>query len=230
MFVGDSVVRKTDKALNKGDDVVICFLGVRIEDVTERVEKVLGHGKRGCILVQVDTNNREREDTNNREREDTNNREREDTNNREREDTNNRERKDTNNREREDTNNREREDTNNGEREDTTAIIKKYRELVRTTEQARVGRIILSGILPVMGNRGQVYRNCRRMTINTQVQQLCGEKGVGFVDLWGCFFMRADMFMRDGLHLSGKGAAVFADELVRTVDSGMCNLSFKLEA
>ena len=31
----------------------------------------------------------------------------------------------------------------------------------------------------------------------------------------GCvgMFCWADMFMRDGLHLNGKGAAVFADEL-----------------
>ena len=40
----------------------------------------------------------------------------------------------------------------------------------------------------------------------------------------GLLFGRADMFMRDGLHLSGKGMADFADELLRTVDSGMCNI------
>ena len=53
------------------------------------------------------------------------------------------------------------------------------------------------------------------MAINTFVQQLCREEEVGFVDLWGCFVGGggADMYMRDGLHLSGKGAAVFTDEL-----------------
>ena len=30
-----------------------------------------------------------------------------------------------------------------------------------------------------------------------------------------------DMYMKDGLRLSGKGAAVFADELSAAVDSGM---------
>ena len=30
----------------------------------------------------------------------------------------------------------------------------------------------------------------------------------------------ADMYMKDGLHLSGKGAAVFADELSAAVNSG----------
>ena len=37
------------------------------------------------------------------------------------------------------------------------------------------------------------------------VQKLCKEEDVGFVDLWGSFVGRADMYMKDGLHLSGKG-------------------------
>ena len=59
------------------------------------------------------------------------------------------------------------------------------------------------------------------MAINTLVQQLCREEEVGFVDLWGCFVGRADVYMRDGLHLSGKGAAVFAHELSAAVESSM---------
>ena len=45
------------------------------------------------------------------------------------------------------------------------------------------------------------------------VQKLCIEEEVGFVDLWGRFVGRADMYMKNGLHLSGKGTAVFADGL-----------------
>ena len=33
------------------------------------------------------------------------------------------------------------------------------------------------------------------------------------------------MYMKDGLHLSGKGAAVFADGLTAAVDSGMGNIT-----
>ena len=33
------------------------------------------------------------------------------------------------------------------------------------------------------------------------------------------------MYMRDGLHLTGKGAAVFADELSAAVDSGMGSIT-----
>ena len=42
---------------------------------------------------------------------------------------------------------------------------------------------MLSGIFPIMGGRGEEYRNCRRMAINTQVQKVCMEEGVGFVDV-----------------------------------------------
>ena len=35
-YVGDSIVRKTDSRLNKGEDVVVCLPGARIEHVTER--------------------------------------------------------------------------------------------------------------------------------------------------------------------------------------------------
>ena len=41
VFVGNSIVRKTDKALNKGEDMVVCLAGTIIEDVTERLEKFL---------------------------------------------------------------------------------------------------------------------------------------------------------------------------------------------
>ena len=49
VFVGDSIVKKTDRVLNKGDD--------------ERVENIAGSGKGGPVLVQVGTNNVEKEGT-----------------------------------------------------------------------------------------------------------------------------------------------------------------------
>ena len=163
VFMGDSIVRKTDRVLNNGDDVVVCLPGAKIEAITERVKNIVGSG--GSVLVHVGTNN--------------------------------------------------------VEREGTTAIVRKYRQLVRTLKQTRVEQVILSGILPVMGRRGHKYRNCRGMAINMLVQKLCREEEVGFVDLWGRFVGRADMYMKDGLHLSGKGAAVFADKLSEAVDSDL---------
>ena len=41
------------------------------------------------------------------------------------------------------------------------------------------------------------------MTINMLVVKLYTEKEVGCVNLWGSFVGKADMYMKDGLHLSG---------------------------
>ena len=50
IFMGDSILRKTDRTLSKGEDVVVCLPGARIEHVTERVENVLGHGQGGVYI------------------------------------------------------------------------------------------------------------------------------------------------------------------------------------
>ena len=47
IYVGDSIVRKTDTRLSKEEDVAVCLQGARIEHVTERVEKIMGRGKGG---------------------------------------------------------------------------------------------------------------------------------------------------------------------------------------
>ena len=103
VYVGDSIVRKTDTRLSKGKDVIVCLPGARIEHVTERVEQVMGRGNGGSILIHIVTNN--------------------------------------------------------ADKEGTTAIVEKHRSLLKKNKQARVGQIILSGILPVFGNRIQGYRN-----------------------------------------------------------------------
>ena len=165
IYVGDSIVRKTDTRLSKEEDVVVCLPGARIEHVTERVEKIMGRGKGGTILVHIGTNN--------------------------------------------------------ADKEGTTAIVDKYRKLLKKTKEARVEQIILSGILPVFGNRLDGYRNSKRMAINGMVKRLCKEEDVGYVDLWDSFVGKEEMYVRDGLHLSGKGAAVFAEGLSGAVASGL---------
>ena len=165
IFVGDSIVRKTDTRLSKEEDVVVCLPGARIEHVTERVEKIMGRGKGGTILVHIGTNN--------------------------------------------------------ADKEGTTTIVDKYRKLLKKTKEARVEQIILSGILPVFGNRIDGYRNSKRMAINGMVKRLCKEEDVGYVDLWDSVVGKEGMYARDGLHLSGKGAAVFAEGLSGAVASGL---------
>ena len=165
IYVGDSIIRKTDTRLSKGEDVVVCLPGARIEHVTERVEKIVGRGNGGTILVHVGTNNTDKEGT--------------------------------------------------------TAIVEKYRKLLKKTKQARLGHIILSGILPVCGNRIQGYRNSKRMAVNWMVERLCKEEEVGYVDMWDSFLGNEELYFRDGLHLSGKGAAVLAEGLSGAVASGL---------
>ena len=77
--------------------------------------------------------------------------------------------------------------TNNADKEGTTAIVDKYRNLLKQTKEARVGQVILSGILPVFGNRIDGYRNSKRMAINGTMKRLCKEEDVGYVDLWDSF-------------------------------------------
>ena len=149
IYVGDSIVWKTDTRLSRGEDVVVCLPGARIEHVTERVEQIMGRGYGWSILVHVGTNNTDKEGP--------------------------------------------------------TAVVEKYRNLLKKTKQARAGQIILSGILPVFGNRIQGYRISKRMAVNGMVKRLCKEEEVGYVDLWESFVGKEDMYVRDGLHLSGKG-------------------------
>ena len=169
-FIGDSIIRKVDKIVNRGDDISVCLPGQKIEDIAEKAGQVMGGGKRGAVLVHVGTNN--------------------------------------------------------AEKEGMSAIVGKYRRLIKTLKEARVGQIVLSEILPIMGGREEEYRNCRRMEMNTQVQKVCMEEGVGFVDMWLNFVGRDDFFMRDGLHLTGKGAAVLGCEFVRVVDECTCAIHY----
>ena len=77
--------------------------------------------------------------------------------------------------------------TNNADKEGTTAIVEKYSNLLKKTKQARVGQIILSGILQVFGNMIHGYRNSMRMVVNGMVNRLCKEEEVGYVDVWDSF-------------------------------------------
>ena len=116
--------------------------------------------------------------------------------------------------------------TNNADKEGTTAIVENYRSLLKKARQPRVGHIILSGILPVYGNRIRGYRNSKRMAANGMVNQVRKEEEVGYVDLWDSFVGKEEMYARDDLHLSGRWTSVFAEELSGTVTSGLCKVRY----
>ena len=56
----------------------------------------------------------------------------------------------------------------------------------------------------MFGNRIDGYRNSKRMAINGMVKRLCKEEDVGYVDLWDSFVGKEEMYVREGLHISGK--------------------------
>ncbi len=78
----------------------------------------------------------------------------------------------------------------------------------------------------MFGTRSQGYKTSRRMAINGMVKQLCREEEVGFVDLWGSFLGKEEMYLRGGLHLSGKGSSVFAEGLSGAVVSCLCKIRY----
>ena len=59
IFMGDSIIKKVDKIVNRGDDITVCLPGTKIEDVAEKAGQVTG----GAVLVHVGTNSAEKEGT-----------------------------------------------------------------------------------------------------------------------------------------------------------------------
>ena len=109
--------------------------------------------------------------------------------------------------------------TNDADKEGTTAIVGKFRALLRELKARRVGNILISGILPVMGGR-KGYRNCRQMSINSQLYGMCRQEKLVFVDLWATFAGRPALYRKDGLHMTDRGAEVLGAGLARAMGSG----------
>ena len=61
--MGDSIIRKVDKIINRGDYIIVCLPGTKIEDVAEKAGQVIYVGTGGAALVQMGRNNAENEGT-----------------------------------------------------------------------------------------------------------------------------------------------------------------------
>ena len=57
----DSIFRKVDKVVNRGEDITVYLPGAKIEDVADKAGQVMGGGTGGAVLVHVATNNAEKE-------------------------------------------------------------------------------------------------------------------------------------------------------------------------
>ena len=60
----------------------------------------------------------------------------------------------------------------------------------------------------------------RMMAFNTHLHNVCIEEGPVFAEMLLNFVGREYVFMRYGLHLTGKGVTVIVCEFVRVVDEG----------
>ena len=60
------------------------------------------------------------------------------------------------------------------------------------------------------------------MAVNGMVDRLCKDEDVGYVELWDSCVGKEYMYVRDGLHRSGKGVlSRFAEGLSGVVASGL---------
>ena len=80
-------------------------------------------------------------------------------------------------------------------------------ELLRLKEARKP--VIVTGILPRAAANGEWYS--RSLSANASVERLCSTMGLHFVDLWDEFYEHRDYYIRDGLHLSDKGASALGD-------------------
>ena len=78
----------------------------------------------------------------------------------------------------------------------------------------------------MFGNMIYGYRNSKRMAINGMMKRICKEDDVGYVDLWDSLVGKEEMYARDGLHLSGKGAAACAEVLSGAVASELGKVQY----
>ena len=84
--MGDSIIRKVDEVVNRGEDITVCLPGAKYRGCSREGRTGHGGGMGGAVLVHVGTNN--------------------------------------------------------AEKERTSAIVGKYRRLIKTLKEARVGQIV----------------------------------------------------------------------------------------
>ena len=61
--MGDSIIRKLDKVVNRGENIMVCLQGTQIDGVAEKAGQVIGGGTGSAVLVHVENNNAEKEGT-----------------------------------------------------------------------------------------------------------------------------------------------------------------------
>ena len=66
----------------------------------------------------------------------------------------------------------------------------------------------------------EAVQELQRMSIDSQLDRMCRQKKVGFVDLWATFAGQPDLHRKDGLRMTDRGAEVLGAGLARAMGSG----------
>lgn len=85
--------------------------------------------------------------------------------------------------------------------------------------RARTNRVVISGLLPVP--RASEARNREREQLNTWLQGWCRREGFRYLDNWGSFWGRWDLYKRDGLHLNQRGTNILGGKFANALREGL---------
>ena len=90
------------------------------------------------------------------------------------------------------------------------SIYGKYKNLVQELRNRNTKSYVV-GMLPRFKVTNEL--NSRILSMNSRVQQLCKEAGIGYIDMFTKFQDNSNLFTSDGLHLSYQGKKLYAEIL-----------------
>lgn len=85
--------------------------------------------------------------------------------------------------------------------------------------RARTNRVVVSGLLPVP--RDRETRNREREQLNAWLQGWCRREGFRYLDNWGSFWGRWDLYKQDGLHLNLRGTSILGGRFASALWEGL---------
>lgn len=85
-------------------------------------------------------------------------------------------------------------------------LLEKYRRLIQQYK-TKSNNILISGVLPRISAASDFYS--KAFSLNNRLGNICREMDVGYINCWDQFYGMRSLFQKDGLHLSGVGAARF---------------------
>lgn len=104
--------------------------------------------------------------------------------------------------------------TNNLVRDSLGVITEKYEKLFVHFRGRKNVRLVVSALLPRVGNRGL---GVKLREVNRWLEEYCRARGIRFLSVWDRFYGDSSMYKRDLLHPSGKGAWALGKEFEREV-------------